>query len=83
MTGYHTTLKADKINYKVLKKINSEAARVFEIQRNVVYDILKKNKEEDLKDRSYAPLHSPHKTPIEIEDKGVKAKNQIRLWAKR
>jgi len=28
MTGYHTTLKAEKINDQVLRKINSEAARL-------------------------------------------------------
>ena len=74
MTGHRTTWKAGKINYKVLGKINSEAARltVIEylstdkgniseavrtcgIQRTVVYDILKKKKEGDLKDSSRAP----------------------------
>jgi DNA invertase Pin-like site-specific DNA recombinase len=61
MTGHHTTWKTGKINYKVLRKINpeaarlavieylstniSEAARIFGIQRTVVYDILKKEEE--------------------------------------
>jgi len=49
----------------------------------VVYDILKKKKEGDLRDRSRAPLYSPYKTPAEIEDKVVEVKNQTRLWAKR
>ena len=74
MTGPRTTWKAGKINYKVLGKINpeaarlavieylspnkgniSEAARVLGIRRTVVYDILKKKKEGDLKDGSRAP----------------------------
>ncbi|MDP2960122.1 MAG: hypothetical protein Q8N71_01750, partial [candidate division Zixibacteria bacterium] len=53
------------------------------LQRTVVYDILKKKKEGDLKDRSRAPLHSPYKTPDKIEDKVVKAKNQTHLGPKR
>ena len=80
MIGHRTTLKAEKINYQVLRKINpeaarlavieylktnkgniSEAARVFGIQRTVVYDLLKKEEEGDLRDRSLAPLHSPYK----------------------
>ncbi|KUK55073.1 MAG: hypothetical protein XD79_0755 [Atribacteria bacterium 34_128] len=67
MTGHRTTWKTGKINYKVLRKINpeaarlavieylstnkgniSEAARIFGIQRTVVYDILKKEEEGDL-----------------------------------
>jgi transposase len=72
MTGHHTTWKTGKINYKVLRKINpeaarlavieylstniSEAARIFGIQRTVVYDILKKEEEGDLEDRS-RPLY--------------------------
>lgn len=102
MTGHRTTLKAEKINYKVLRKINaeaarlavieylktnkgniSEAARVFGIQRTVVYDILKKKEEGNLKDRSRTPLHSPCKTPGETEDQVIKAKNQTHLGAKR
>jgi len=102
MTGHRTTLKAEKINYKVLRKINaeaarlavieylktnkgniSEAARIFGIQRTVVYDILKKKEEGNLKDRSRTPLHSPCKTPGETEDQVIKAKNQTHLGAKR
>lgn len=45
----------------------------------VVYDILKKKEEGDLRDRSRAPLHSPYKTPAEIEEE---AKNQTPLGAK-
>lgn len=101
-TGHRTTLKTGKIDYKVLRRINpeaarlavieylstnkgniSDAARTFGIQRTVVYDILKKKKEGNLKDRSYTPLHSPYKTPAEIEDQVVEAKNQTHLGAKR
>jgi transposase-like protein len=86
-TGHRTTLRAGKINYHILRRINpeaarlavieylstnkgniSEAARVFGMQRTVVYDILKKKTEGDLKDHSRAPLHSPYKTLAEIED---------------
>lgn len=57
------------IEYLSTSKGNiSEAVRTFGIQRTVVYYILKKRKEEDLKDRSRAPLHSPYKTPAKIED---------------
>jgi len=102
MIGHRTTLKGGKINYKVLRRINpeaarlavieylktnkgniSEAARVFGIQRTVVYDILKKEEEGDLRDQSRAPLRSPYKTPAEIEDRVVEAKNQTPLEAKR
>ena len=88
MTGHRTTLKAGEINYKVLRKINpeaarlavieylktnkgniSEAARVFGIQRTVVYDILKKEGEGDLRDRSRAPLHSPIKLQVKQKTK--------------
>jgi len=94
-TGHRTTLKAGKINYKVLRRINpeaarlavieylstnkgniSEAARVFGIQRTVVYDILKKKEEGDLRDRSRALLHCPYKTPTKIEDKVVEDKTR-------
>lgn len=61
----------------------SEAARMFGINRPVVYGILRKGKESDLSDRSKAPHHSPSKTPPEIEDKVVEAKNKTRLGPKR
>jgi transposase len=102
MTGHRISLTTARINYKTLRKINpeaarlavieylstnkgniSDAARVFGIQRTVVYDILKKKKEGDLKDRSRTPLHSPDKTPGETEDKVVEAKNQTHLGSKR
>jgi transposase len=101
-TGHRISLTTAKINYKTLRKINpeaarlavieylstnkgniSDAARVFGLQRTVVYDILKKKKEGDLRDRSRAPLRSPYKTPGETEDQVVKAKNQTHLGSKR
>jgi len=101
-TGHRISLTTARINYKTLRKINpeaarlavieylstnkgniSESARVFGIQRTVVYDILKKKKEGDLKDRSRAPLHSPYQTPVKIEDQVVETKNQTHLGPKR
>jgi hypothetical protein len=65
------TLRAGRIDYKKLRKINPEAARravieylktnghhisqtaaVFGINRTVIYDIITKDKEGDLRDRS-------------------------------
>jgi transposase len=53
----------------------ADAARTFGITRPVVYDILKKQGEGDLRDRSRQPKHQPNKTPPEIEDQVIKAKN--------
>lgn len=61
----------------------SDAARVFGINRTVVYDILKKEFEGDLKDRSRVPHHQPNKTPAEVEAKVVEARNRTRLGPKR
>jgi len=91
-----------RIDYKILRKINPEAARqavleylktngrniadaarVFGICRPVVYDILKKRAEGDLRDRSKAPKHQPNKTPDEVEQKVIEAKNRTRLGPKR
>ena len=102
MTGHRICLTTARINYKTLRKINpeaarlavieylstnkgniSESARVFGIQRTVVYDILKKKKKGDLKDWSRAPLHSPYKTSGKTEDQVIEAKNQTHLGPKR
>jgi len=91
-----------RIDYKTLRKINPEAARIavleylktnggniasaaraFGINRPVVYDILRKEDEGDLKDRSKRPKNSPNKTPGEIEDKVIEIKNKTRLGPKR
>jgi transposase len=61
----------------------SETARMFGVTRAVVYDILKKEKEGDLKDRSWAPKHQPKKTPVEVEDRVVAAKNKTHLGPER
>mgnify|MGYP001409230248 CR=1 FL=1 len=57
----------------------SEAARVFGINRTVVYDIIKKAQEGNLKDRSKVPKNQPGKTPPAIEDKVIESKNKTRL----
>jgi len=61
----------------------ADTAKVFGINRPVVYDILKKNKEGDLKDRPRIPKHQPNKTPVEIEDKVIEAKNKTHLGPER
>jgi len=55
-------LRANELNI-------SETAKIFGINRPVVYDILKKEKEGDLSDRSKAPKISPSKTSQAVEDK--------------
>jgi transposase len=61
----------------------SDAARVFGINRSVVYDILEKQAEGDLKDRSRVPKHQPNKTPAETEQKVVEARNKTRFGPER
>ncbi len=61
----------------------SEAALIFGINRTVVYDIIKKEGEGDLKDKSRAPKHQPRKTPAAIEDKVIEIKNKTRLGPER
>lgn len=61
----------------------SETARMFGINRAVVYNILNKEKEGDLKDHSRAPRSQPRKTPVAIEDKVVEAKNRTHLGPER
>ena len=45
-------------------------------------NILKKEAEKDLSDRSKAPRHSPNKTSLETEDKVIEVKNKTRMGAK-
>jgi hypothetical protein len=59
------------------------AGVLFGVTRAVVYDILKKEKEGDLRDRSWAPKHQPKKTPVEVEDRVVAAKNKTHLGPER
>src|SRR3972149_5343159 len=61
----------------------SDAARVFGIQRAVVYYILRKQAEGDLADRSKAPKISPKRSRPEVEDMDMELKNQTRLGPKR
>jgi len=61
----------------------SDAARMFGINRCVVYDILRKWAEGDLRDRPRTPRRQPNKTPPEIEDQVVAAKNKTRLGPER
>ena len=57
----------------------SEVARVFGINRPVIYDILRKRREGDLRDRSKAPHNHPMRTPPDVETNVVEAKNKTRL----
>jgi len=61
----------------------SEAASIFGINRTVVYDIINKEREDNLKDRSRAPKHQPSKTSAAIEDKVIEIKNKTRLGPER
>jgi hypothetical protein len=49
----------------------------------VVYDILKKEREGDLRDRSRAPRHQPKKTAAAIEDQVIEVKNRTHLGPER
>ena len=60
----------------------ADTARVFRVNRTVVYDILAKSKEGNLKDRPKIPKHQPNKTPAKTEDKVIKAKNKTHLGPK-
>jgi len=55
----------------------SKTARVFGINRSVIYDILKKQASGDLRDRSKAPKRQPNRTPAAIEEKVIATKNSI------
>jgi transposase len=61
----------------------AQTARTFGITRRVVYNILTKEQEGSLKDRSKAPIHQPRKTSVAIEDQVIAAKNKTRLGPKR
>jgi transposase len=61
----------------------SATARMFGINRCVVYDILHKWAEGDLRDRPKTPRRQPNKTPPEIEDQVLAAKNKTRLGPER
>nr|MBC7245905.1 transposase [Chloroflexota bacterium] len=61
----------------------SSTARLFGINRCVVYDILRKNQEGDLRDRAKRPKHQPRKTDAQIEDLVIAAKNKTHLGPQR
>jgi transposase-like protein len=61
----------------------SETARLFGITRAVVYDILRKDEADDLRDRSRAPKRQPGKTPARVEEKVIELKNKTHLGPER
>lgn len=61
----------------------ARTARAFGIQRPVVYDILAKQRQGDLRDRSKAPHRQPRRTAEAIERQVVEAKNKTRLGPER
>ncbi len=61
----------------------SRTGKTFDITRAVVYDIIRKDKEGDLRDRSRAPRHQPGKTPAIVEAKVVEVKNKTHLGPER
>lgn len=61
----------------------AETARTFGITRPVVYDILAKAQEGDLKDRPKRPHLQPRKTPASVEEQVIAAKRRTRFGPKR
>lgn len=61
----------------------SATAKTFGINRPVVYDIITKYRQGDLKDRPKIPRHQPRKTPPYIETKVIEIKIKTRLGPKR
>jgi hypothetical protein len=61
----------------------SRTAGLFGINRSVVYNIIRKDEEGDLKDRSKVPKCQPKKTSALIEDKVIEMKNKTHLGPKR
>jgi len=57
----------------------SRTANMFGINRPVVYDILNKEREGNLKDRSKRPHVQPRKTSVTMEDQVIVAKNKTRF----
>lgn len=58
-------------------------SKVFGVNRAVIYDIIKKNKEGSLKDRSKAPQNIPHKTAPYAEDLIIQIAKATNLPPKR
>ena len=61
----------------------SATARMFGINRRVVYDILERWASGNLRDRPRTPKRQPNKTRPEIEDRVIAAKNKTRLGPQR
>jgi len=61
----------------------SRTACVFGINRSVVYDILRKEQDGNLDDRSKVPHHQPRRTPKLIEDRIVEIKSKVSLGPER
>lgn len=61
----------------------SRTASVSGINRPVVYDILRKERDGDLDDRSKVPHHQPRRTPNLVEGRIVEAKSTIGFGPKR
>jgi putative transposase len=61
----------------------AETARLFGINRPVVYDILRKEGEGDLGDRSKTPRRQPRKTRRRVENQVIEAKNRTHLGSRR
>jgi len=61
----------------------AETARAFGINRPVIYDIVRRGREGDLRDRSKAPHRQPRRTPADIEATVIGAKNRTRLGPER
>ena len=61
----------------------SQTALVFGINRTVIYDILRKAVEGNLKDHSRAPHKQPRRTSIQVEDKVIEIKCKTRYGPER
>jgi len=77
------TARAAVLEYLKTNTNISQAAWMFGITRAVLYNILKKEKEGDLRDRSRPPRHQPMKTPSAVEDKVIEVKNRTHLGPER
>lgn len=61
----------------------TDCVHVFGISRPIVYKAIRKRSEGSLRDSSRAPINQPKKTPSNIEDCVINAKNKTRLGSKR
>ena len=61
----------------------AETASIFGLNQAVVYDIIKKDMEGDLRDRSEVHKQQPRKTPVTVEDRVIQIKNKTGLGPER